>query len=302
MGFQATIASASRIEKTVCAVVISYLPDRNILDNARALTSQLKRVVVVDNTPRLQCSCVLDDLELLRGCAVIRNGKNVGIAAALNIGIRHAISLGYDWIAIFDQDSKICDGYFEEMFATYRQAKNPESIGILYPRYRIARLGIYFQLPKDSDGQTVMCMTSGSVMKSETFLSVGQMEEDLFIDYVDYEYCMRMRSAGLHILESSCAILDHSLGRMTKKKVFGREMLTTNHSARRRYYINRNRLVLIRRYMFKYPSWSFRELKGLIFDGIKVFFLEPDRCPKVGYFFQAILDGMLGRLGPRVAL
>lgn len=302
MGIQATIASASRIEKQVCAVVISYLPNRDILDSARALTDQLKQVVVVDNTPTSECSSVLDDLERLTGCTIIRNGKNLGIAAALNIGIRHAISLGYDWIATFDQDSKVCDGYFEAIFSAYQQSDNRKIIGMLYPRCKDIRLGTWLAVHRDEKGRDIMCMTSGAMMRAETFLLMGPMEEELFIDYVDYEYCMRMRFSGLRIVQCPDAVLLHSLGHMTMRKLLWRKMSITNHNARRYYYINRNRLVLIRRYMVKYPWWSFHELKGIILDAIKAFLLESDRFAKMGYLFRGMFDGLLGRLGPRVAL
>ena len=286
----------------VCAVVISYNPSPEILRSVGILSEQVGHVVVVDNSPDLGTVDVLSDLERMEVCTVICNRKNLGIATALNIGIRHAIAMGFLWIVMFDQDSQIRDGYIEEMLSAYREAALHTKVGILFPRYEDARLGIVLPTHRNTNGDVVACMTSGSMMQAETFQAYGPMEDAFFIDYVDLEYCLRMRAAGLKVIECPKAILTHSLGRITQHKLFTKKYTTTNHSPKRRYYITRNRLILIRRYFPKDREWAVADFKGMVKETAKIFLVEQDKVLKARYILRGIWDAIFNRLGQRVSL
>ncbi len=230
---------------------------------------------------------------------MIRNGKNLGLGAALNVGIRRAIEMGFSWILTSDQDSKISPGYVQSMLSTHDSLTGHTRVGILCPRYKDAELGITVPPFKAWSGDILGCMTSGAMFRAETFALSGPMEEDLFIDYVDLEYCERLRLMGFKVIESPDTILWHSLGRITIHPLFG---IVTNHSPKRRYYINRNRLVLVKRYFFKDPEWSLNKLKTLIFDTVMVILVEDKKLAKAGYMVRALYDGIFNRMGQRVPL
>ena len=256
----------------------------------------------IDNTPCCDTTDVLNDLERLPACTVIRNNRNLGIAAALNIGIRYAIAQGFTWILTLDQDSQIPEGYVEAMLSNCAQASEQSRVGMLCPRYMDVNVNVEIPKLRNSEGEIIGCMTSGSMIQAETFLFLGPAEEDLFIDYVDYEYCLRMRANGYKLIECPDATLLHSLGRATLRRILGRELMITNHNPKRRYYINRNRLVLIKRYCFKDREWALAKLKSLVLDSIMVLMVEEDKLAKAGYMLRAVFDGMFNRLGPRVPL
>ena len=130
----------------------------------------------------------------------------------------------------------------------------------------------------------------------------GTMEDAFFIDYVDLEYCLRMRAAGFKVIECPKAILAHSLGHITQHKIFNKNFYTTNHNAKRRYYITRNRLVLMRRYFSKDREWAIAEFKGMAFETVKILLAEQDKASKVRYMVRGIYDAIFNRLGPRVPL
>ncbi len=285
----------------VCAVVISYNPSLDVLKNIQLSLNQVAHVVVVDNTPQANVSSVLNDLEKLDACTVIRNHKNLGIATALNIGIRYAISKGFPWIMTLDQDSWMRDGYVEEMFSTYQDAVHG-IVGMLCPRYEDAGMGSAFSTLRSANGDVVVCITSGSMIQADTFSLIGPMEDDFFIDSVDHEYCLRMRAAGLKVIECPRAILVHSLGRITEHKFLGRTFSTNNHSAKRRYYITRNRLVLMKRYFYKDREWVIADLKRMVYDAVRIFLAEQDKFSKARYIVRAIWDAIFDRLGQRVPL
>ena len=281
------------------AVVVSYNPSREILLNIAILAGQVGHIVVVDNTPSTSTQTVIDELEQRGGCIVIRNKKNLGIATALNIGVQRAIALGCEWIVTFDQDSRSGEGYIQGLISTYIESSDPSKIGVVCPTYRDVRLGAVWPLPKGSNGEPLACITSGSLMKRETYQKLGLFEEQLFIDGVDTEYALRMRAAGYKIIESHNAVLEHSLGRMTPHVFAGRHIFVTNHNPQRRYFITRNRIVLLWRYMRKDREWAAYELTDFWKGTVALLLFEQDRWLKIKYMLRAAWDAIFGRLGSR---
>lgn len=286
----------------VCGVVISYKPSSDLLKNVQLALSQLAHVIIVDNTPTEDTPEVLNGLGQRQSCTIIRNQRNLGIATALNIGIRHAMASGFVWVITLDQDSWMREGYVEEMLSTHRKAAEHTRVGMLCPRYEDARLGRVDAAPRALNGEVFICITSGAMIRSETFDLLGPMEDDFFIDSVDHEYCLRMRRAGLKIIECPGAILVHSLGRITEHALLGRNFPTSNHSARRRYYITRNRLVLMRRYFSKDREWTVSDLKRMVKETAIVFLFERARLSKAKFMMLGFWDAAFNRLGPRVSL
>ncbi len=283
------------------AVVVSYNPSREILRNIAILTGQVDPIVVVDNTLSTNPQTVIDELEHRGGCTVIRNKKNLGIATALNIGVQRAISLGCEWIVTFDQDSRIGEGYIDGLISTYTDIESTDAsrIGVVCPIYRDSRLGAVWPFPRGSNGEPLMYMTSGSLMKSETYQKLGPFEDQLFIDCVDTEYALRMRAAGYKIIESRDAVLEHSLGKMTPHMFAGRTIFVTNHNPQRRYFITRNRIVLLKRYLLKDCEWTAYELTDFWKGTIALLLFEQDRWLKVQYMLRGAADAIFGRLGSR---
>jgi len=282
----------------ISAVVVSYHPARELLRNIEFLAVQAGHVVVVDNTPSINTQTVIDELEQRGGCTVIRNRKNLGIATALNIGVQRAISLGCEWIVTFDQDSRIGDGYIDGLISAYVESGDPTRIGVVCPIYRDAQLGAVWPFPRGSNGEPLMYMTSGALMKSETYQKLGPFEDQLFIDGVDTEYALRMRAAGYKIVEST-VVLNHSLGKMTPHVFAGRHIFVTNHNPQRRYFITRNRIVLLRRYMGRDREWTAYELTDFWKGTVALLLFEQDRWLKVKYMIRGAWDAIFGRLGSR---
>lgn len=290
------------MNNSVCGVVVSYRPSSEILRNVALLLEQVNSVVVVDNTPNSDAVQVLRNLELLQDCTVIRNQKNLGLAEALNIGIRHAISLGVEWILTFDQDSQVTAGYAKRMLAAHDEASKRSRVGMVFPAAQDARLGFTYSPPRSKNGDVLVGMTSGALFHSDVFKSIGPMESQFTIDQIDFEYCLRMRSLGLRLIDCPAAVLVHSLGHLTFHNLMGKVLYNTNHCAKRRYYITRNRLVLMKRYLYKDPEWVRYDLSKLLWETVALFLYEQDRFMKSIYMMRAVVDAALGRMGQRVRL
>ncbi len=283
------------------AVVITYFPDQGVVGNLEALRGQVDRVVVVDNGSTEM------ELALLRGAAarlgleLIENGSNLGIATGLNIGIRRAmagIRAGEDrWILLFDQDSCVTEGFVATMVRHFEASPAEDRLALLAPSYRDQRHGKEIAPEAMRAGGLEVAMTSGSLLRAETFAQCGLFVDELFIDAVDHEYSLRLRRAGRRIEECQAAVLLHSPGSPTFYRVGGWQFQTAHYAPIRRYYQERNKLWMYRRYFFGFPRYCLRLMIVSVKDFAKIVVLESDKGRKIRYFLRGVWDGVRGRMG-----
>jgi len=286
---------------SVSAVIVSYNPTSDILSNIRALRSQVESVVVVDNGSSEESLATLRSSQSECGFELIENGSNLGIAVALNRGVYEVRAKGSFWVALFDQDSTVEPGFIDLMRKAYEGSTEYSQIGIVCPAYLDTHTGIALPLPRSNAGEIVATPTSGSLIPVSLFDKLGAFDESLFMDYVDVEFSLRSRRAGYKIVQSAQATLRHSMGRITRHRVFGRWFASTNHSAARRYYITRNRLRLLASFFGDW-SWSPKETRSAILETVKIVLVESDRLAKLKSIMLGFADALGGRTGKRFDL
>ena len=137
-------------------------------------------------------------------------------------------------------------------------------------------------------------ISSGSCVNLRYWDEIGPMEDDLFIDFVDLEWCIRARRKGFSLYGIPWVQMRHSLGG-EPIRVLGRAY--PSHSATRHYYLFRNAVALIVRPSVPW-SWKSSELPKLpVRLCIYGLFLRP-RWRHVAMACKGMLDGARGRLGP----
>ncbi len=286
---------------SVSAVIVSYNPGCPISSSISALRSQVRDLVIVDNGSHSKALQELRTQQRSQKFSLLENGTNLGVPAALNIGIRELAPRGDEWIALFDQDSLVSPVFVKSMLLSYIESPDPSRIAILCPRYIDPLSGRNIPISRSSTGDVLTAMTSGSLIRADLFKDIGYLTEALFIDYADVEFCLRARRAGYKIMQCPDAVLQHHQGNVSWHKVLGRHLATTNHSAARRYYITRNRLWVLARFSRDWP-WFSREIKALCTETIKLFVFESDRLNKLKGIIAGIVDAFAGRLGERLDL
>ena len=147
--------------------------------------------------------------------------------------------------------------------------------------------------------EIVSTMTSGNLVKAGALAKTGLFKEDLFIDYVDHEFCLRCRKKGLVVLESRTVILNHNLGETEKYTRLGLTFHATNHSPLRRYYNARNRFVVYRRYLFSETRWILGDMLGFLKEVSKIILVERDKGKKLSAIGQGLWHGVIGKMGKR---
>jgi rhamnosyltransferase len=208
---------------------------------------------------------------------------------------------GFQWVVLFDQDSVVPPNFIDLMFKTYNDSPFRSQAGIVCPTYRDDRTDAVLPLPCSKKKEILAVPTSGSLIPVEIFQQVGSFNEDLFIDYVDVEFSLRIRKVGYRIIQSTQAVLRHSMGKITRHRFARRWFIATNHSAARRYYITRNRIWVLARYWRDWP-WSPKEMKSALAEAIKIIFVEGDRLAKFRNIFLGCADAITGHMGKRMEL
>jgi rhamnosyltransferase len=286
---------------SVSAVIVSYNPSSDVLGNIAALRSQVDSIVVVDNGSSEQSLMMLRDGRSEFDFELVENGCNLGIAVALNLGVNEVKARGSFWVALFDQDSTVEPGFIDLMRKAYEGSADPSKVGIVCPSYLDGLAGMILPLPRSKTSEIVATPTSGSLIPVNLFDKLGAFDESLFMDYVDVEFSLRSRRAGYKIVQSPQATLHHSMGHITRHRIFGRWFASTNHSPARRYYITRNRLRLLASFLGDW-SWSPKETRSAILETIKIVLVESDRLAKLKSIMLGFADALGGRTGKRFEL
>lgn len=239
------------------AVIVTYHPDRQNLTNLLwQCVDQLDLVIVVDNGSPDPIQAWLGDLSTR--VELVELGDNQGIARAQNVGIERASLMDVDYVILFDQDS---DPGLETMPTLINALTNLLSqnkpVACVGPRYIDQRQnnptpfirieGLALVRGKCETGSDIVpvdhLIASGSVMPLHTLKTVGGMKEELFIDYVDLEWCERAKSLGFQSYGICAAKMAHSLG---DEPI---EFMGTAYPARsplRHYYMFRNAVWMYR--------------------------------------------------------
>ncbi|MDD2780908.1 glycosyltransferase family 2 protein [Sulfuricurvum sp.] len=275
------------------AVVVLYNPDNIVIDNINTYINDVEIVFVVDNSDQKKISIIKN---LLKNSKIyyIDNHGNQGIANALNIGSKNAINMGYKWLLTMDQDSKITQDMLLKM-THYIQTHTASEISIISPFH--ANKFQQNSSTKELYSTILTTMTSGNLLNLDVFQQIGGFTENLFIDYVDNEYCLRSNLLKFKVIRINHAILEHNLGNLKQHQIFWKKFFSTNHSPIRRYYSFRNRLKIIELYQNNFPTYCQFEKSRFFVDIIIVLLYEKERCSKFKMMLRGYLDYKRGIFG-----
>jgi len=296
--------SSNAIQRSqICAVVVTYFPKAECEDNFAALAPQVGMVLVIDNGSSPETLEFVATAARRVGATVVRLGSNLGIATALNAGLEIAREKGFRWLATFDQDSRCTPGMIEEMARVRECYPQYERLAIISPSYvdRVQGFAVRQRRSEAAgEGWRILptTMTSGNLVNVEIATAIGGFDDSLFIDYVDHEFCLRLRSHGYRVVEATHATLLHSLGTMQRRRFLFRLIATTNHPAVRRYYQSRNRLLIWRRYWRRELQWVAQDIRRFVFESLYILLYEQQASAKLSMIARGLRDGIRDVRGP----
>jgi rhamnosyltransferase len=286
----------------VVAVISAFNPDMDVVRRVVDLAQSLDLVIVVDDSGINRASSEPDiwDISVLpKNLRVRRNDKNSGIAAALNTGIREALRSGTEYVLTLDQDTSIP---LEVISALHSALDSRSQVD-----------GQFLAAAPDSVNNSRYACThavsgalcsieviqSGLMIRRAAFRLVGFFREDLFIDAVEVEYMIRMHREKQHVLLVPNLDLTQPLGSPLRIERWGRTFETSNHAAFRRYYITRNRIVLLLKFGWREPRWAWVSGRRLVRQSLRAALIEPDREAKRHEMAVGAWHALRGRMGAR---
>jgi len=299
----------------VASITVTYNGAASIrrhLQSLRAQTHRLHEIVVVDNassddTRRL----VADEFPEV---TLVELGNNVGVAGGLAAGINYAVQKKqYDWIWTFDQDSVPAPDALEQLLTAFDDlSPDNDSVALLAPTCRHSSSGMSYpalswlgsgfapsELPTAHDVDFVdMVISSGSLIRSSVVDKVGLPREDFFIDFVDYEYCLRLRKYGFRIALVRDAVLEHSIGSPAMITFLGTEKSWADHASWREYYMARNEIFTIWQYR-PFLATKFFVLRRLAQHALGILLFGSEKLACLTMICRGVIDGLTGRLGIR---
>jgi rhamnosyltransferase len=271
------------VEKhSVCGAVILYNPDSSVKANIASYISSVDLLFAIDNSDNSDPT-ILADLQKEKQLVYISMGGNCGIGSALNAAAALATSRGYQWLLTMDQDTCVIRNVVEEIPACLH-AYEKDEISIIASRYTYKNP--YVEKQGERFSELFAAITSGSLMNLAVYKIVGPFLDQLFIDQVDHEYCLRSKRRGFKILQANNARIQHRLGN-ARKELIGS---CSHYSAARRYYISRNRLFVIHLYRKDFPEFCRHEIFSFIQEIIKILFYEQDKLNKFKNIILGYLD------------
>lgn len=271
-----------------------------------ALTAQAGSVVVVDNaTPGAALGglcATYPDVQLLP------LPENRGLAAALNMGIARARILPrVSHVLLMDQDSVPKAGMVTTLKETLDRLSSDARVAAVGPRFRDPReaadapfVRIHFPFNRmlhcDGGCREVACdflITSGCMIPLAVLDAVGGMDDGLFIDNVDLDWCFRASAQSYALFGVCTARMLHHHG-AKRQRVPGLRRDVVVHMPRRLFYMMRNRVLLYRR-GYTPKRWIAQDLPRLLAKLLIFSLLVSPRRANLRCMMAGLRAGMKGQ-------
>lgn len=300
---------------SIASVTTAYNGAHALVGNLDALIGQshpLHEIIVVDNASTDGTHALL--AAQYPQVTVLRMPQNLGTGGALAAGLAYAaLEKRHDWVWMFDQDSVPAPDALEAMLAEVQGLGDEASdIGMLaaiavdenmetsstpwFWRNRFVKP--LPELLRQPVLLTDLVITSGSMVRYQVVEDIGLPRTDFFIDFVDYEYCLRARKRGYKIAVITRAKLRHEVGKVHKLHFLGRTHIWSEHHPFREYYYSRNLAYSV---WWLYPNFAAKGflLLHLMRHAIGVLLFGPGRLDSLKKIVQGFADGRCANLGIR---
>jgi GT2 family glycosyltransferase len=278
-------------------------------------TRALQEIIVVDNGSDDSTLALL--AERYPQVTVLRMQKNLGAAGAWAAGLEYAaLQKGHDWVWAFDDDSVPGDdalaGLMQATDLVGASAAEMAEIGMIsalpvhpqtgacYPPllWREGFVKPSVDLLRQPVWFADLALASGSMVRREMVEKIGLPRADFFMDFFDFEYCLRARSHGYKIAVVTGVKLAHEVGDARQVRLPGYSALWPNHAPWREYYMSRNLAYVV---WWLYPSGATKRsaVRHLLRHACGSLLFGSRKLACLKKMSQGFWDGRGARLGVR---
>tara|TARA_Y200000002_G_scaffold383265_1_gene404581 strand:- start:1050 stop:1940 length:891 start_codon:yes stop_codon:yes gene_type:complete len=286
---------------SISCVIVLYKPDLDyFFKNLANHKKNFKKIIIVNNDNSIDTQQFED-----KNIYVINNKKNLGIAKALNQGILKSKKLGCAMVTLFDQDTSIDEYFLKNMADKIAEYKGKMKPGLFSPQYKnlvngILSKNIYLEslrlIRKNSNeiySYPYFTITSGTIIPVDVLDDVGLMKDELFMDYIDIDWCLRAKKKNYAIISINTVIIHHNLGQ-SSINIFGHNYII--HSPVRMYYYFRNAILLYKKEPFD-VRWKFADFFRNLMKFVFYIIFINNRIDYFRYILKGYFHGIIGRSG-----
>ncbi len=285
------------------ALVVTHNFDSDFHSLINSIRSQTEKILIVDNYSKISCRSELKGLAESDSHSIEIEflASNKGLPYAYNYGLQRLFSDGFTHALLLDQDSILHRDYVSTIMrfsnengraiycGNYRRANtNLETFYDYFHRWRFERKQIFV----DGLLEVSHAISSGTILTKEIFEEVGPFVEEMFIDYVDIEYCLRAKEIGIPTRIVENATFHHSLGYTTVKRFLGKQVTSSGYSPFRLFHICRNRIWCWKRFTHL-PSFLIHDFRLLIGYLIRMTYVETGLGSKLWAILKGITIGCI---------
>jgi GT2 family glycosyltransferase len=292
---------------SICSVLVNYNGRRFLNDCIRRLQPCVRpgdEIVVVDN------ASADDSVAALIGefpqVTVLRQQRNLGVAAGNNVGVRYALARGHAYVLLLNYDTRPSPDLIDELLAAAdqdtlvtantlvwndpdRSNSHAGSFDWWLGRLREPYLGTRAREWPTAAREVDIADTCSLLVPRRVFETIGFMDEAYFLYYDDTDFVVRARRAGFRCLFQPRATLEHY-----ERGASG----PVDASPVSVYYTSRNRLYFMRKHA---TSLASRTVFLMFFAGTRAlhvgWWLLTGRLMLVRSARKGIADYMHGRMG-----
>ena len=246
----------------IAACVILYHPKEKDLQNINTYLSKVDKLYVYDNTEKSSLSFFRKEIN--EKIVYISDQKNKGIATRLNQACNQAIIDGYDFLLTMDQDSSFSEDKIDHYF---------NLVSNYYDLDSVAQFGIEYLEKKSCSNEkriqsteNYALITSASILVLRNYKKTEAFDENLFIDGVDFDYCLSAKKNGLKCILFENLFFNHTVGAKIKRRSIKTLYLLKKEkylcSPIRIYYLVRNTLYLKSKWETLFPDYISKLVKA----------------------------------------
>lgn len=278
----------------IIAIVSIFNPLPIVRANINGIADQVDLILICDNS-NISHYNIFSRIKKIK---YYWTGKNEGLSVAFNKAIRENNGKidDNDYLIFFDQDSSIKPKHIKKLVCEYERIEKQDiRVGCLGPVFFDINSGKIEKplLKKEISNKTYIVpniITSSMMVKFSTFKKINYWNEDIFLDFVDWDYCWRAKKMGFFCVMTENTILTHQLGIGEKKLGLIRIKVG---AAIREYYQTRDACYLILR---DYVPLKMRVrflLNLTIRPLVHILFLNK-RKERLYYIYRGFIDALKG--------
>jgi rhamnosyltransferase len=269
-------------------------------DEVVHLTSVFKYFVVVNNSS-VELSNPFNEIPNFE---VYNNYNRGGLSGAYNMALAGLNKYNPEFILFLDDDTSYIQllKLFDAKF--YSNFNNPfiAAVSPMYIDSKSKTKGSHFllkkysfsRIPRDYIGisSVSFMINSCSVWRHECIKKIGKYDENLKVDHIDTDFCLRAIKHGYSLILDSNYVFMHTIGNRISYNIFNKKYRSGNHSSKRREMIMKNSILVFRKHAKAFPILSYIILERVIYEFIGIIIAENNKLEKIKMSLKGLYLGI----------